>query len=190
MALRLCAVSWYDRDYMFDPGMKQMQEALSFDEGDAEVHRVAGALHLYRGDHEQGIRHLERAVELNPSDAYLLATSAIYWAYYGEPRNGLKHMDRAMKLDPFLPAWCVEDHGALLYALAGLWRCDHFAAEARHAQPSARSPISPPRRWPTDRPKRHATPSGASSSCLRISRSISCSSFPITAAQATGTSCG
>lgn len=117
IAWRLCAVSWFNREYLFDPGMQQIREALSIDEEDAEVHRIAGAVHLYQGDHEQGIRHIERAVELNPSDAYLLATSAIYWAYYGEPENGLKHMDRAMRLDPFLPAWCVEDHGILLYSL-------------------------------------------------------------------------
>ena len=137
IAWRLCAVSWFDQQYLFDPGMQQIQEALSIDEEDAEVQRVAGALHLYRGDHEQGIRHIERAVELNPSDAYLLAASAIYWAYYGEPKNGLKHMDRAMKLDPFLPTWCVEDHGILLYSMQD-WG-GAIASLQKLASPSLRS---------------------------------------------------
>lgn len=117
IAWRLCAVSWFNWDYILEPGMRQIQEALSIDEEDAEVQRIAGALHLYSGDGEQGLRHIERAVELNPSDAYLMASSAVYWAYYGEPAKGLKHIERAMALDPFLPAWCVEDHGVVLYAM-------------------------------------------------------------------------
>ena len=84
---------------------------------DAEVQRIAGALHLYRGDYEDGIRHIECAVELNPSDAHLLASSAVYWAFNGEPQNGLKYIERAMMLDPFLPVWCIEDHGVVLYSM-------------------------------------------------------------------------
>lgn len=116
-AWRICSVGWYAPEYYVDPGLKEIHHALSVDEQDAEVQRIAGALHLYRGDYEDGIRHIERAVELNPSDAYLVAASAVYWAYYGEPGNGLKHIERALKLDPFLPVWCVEDHGVVLYAM-------------------------------------------------------------------------
>lgn len=117
LAWRLCAASWYAPEYLVDPGLKQIHYALSIDENDAEVQRVAGAMHLYRGDYEDGIRHIERAIELNSSDAYLLASSAVYWAYYGEPQNGLKHIERAIMLDPFLPAWCLEDHGVVLYSM-------------------------------------------------------------------------
>ncbi len=117
LAWRLCSVSWYAPEYLFDPGLKQIHYALSIDEHDAEIQRVAGAIHLYRGDYEDGIRHIERAIELNSSDAYLLASSAVYWAYYGEPQNGLKHIERAIMLDPFLPAWCLEDHGVVLYSM-------------------------------------------------------------------------
>lgn len=108
--------------------MAEIHHALAIDENDPEVQRIAGALHLYRGDYEEGIQHLEKAVELNPSDAYLLATSAVYWAYYGEPENGLKHIERAMEVDPFLPVWCVEDHGAVLYFM------DDFAAAVQSLQ--------------------------------------------------------
>lgn len=117
IAWRLCAVSWYDPDFLVTPGVAQIQQALSLADDDAEVHRVAGALCMQRAEHDQGIFHLERAIDLNPSDAYLLATSAVYWAYNGMPDRGLPHIDRAMKLDPFLPAWCVEDHGIVLYAM-------------------------------------------------------------------------
>jgi len=116
-AWRICSVGWYAPEYFVDPGLKEIHHALSIDEHDAEVQRIAGALHLYRGDYEDGIRHIELAVELNPSDAYLLAASAVYWAYYGEPKNGLKHIERALMLDPFLPVWCVEDHGVVLYSM-------------------------------------------------------------------------
>ncbi|MFN4142434.1 BTAD domain-containing putative transcriptional regulator [Aestuariivirga sp.] len=117
MAWRLCAVSWYNPAYLIDPGMRQIQEALSIDEEDAEIHRIAGALHMYRGDSAQALRHMERAIYINPSDAYLLATSAVYWAFSGEPQRGLALIDRAMSLDPFLPAWCLEDHGVVLYTM-------------------------------------------------------------------------
>jgi len=117
LAWRICAVGWYAPEYFVSPGLKQIHYALSIDEHDAEVRRIAGALHLYRGDYEDGIRHIERAVALNPSDAYLLATSAVYWAYDGQPEGGLKHIERAMQLDPFLPVWCVEDHGVVLYTM-------------------------------------------------------------------------
>jgi TolB-like protein len=117
IAFRLCAVSWYDPDYLLGPGLREIQHALSIDEQDAEVHRIAGALSLYSGNYDGGLYHIERAVELNPSDAYLLASSAVYWAYSGEPERGLKHIERAMMLDPFLPAWCVEDHGVVLYTM-------------------------------------------------------------------------
>lgn len=117
-AWRICAVGWYAPEYYEEPGLREIHFALSIDEHDAEVRRIAGALHLYRGDYEDGLRHIERAVELNPSDAYLLASSAVYWAYSGDPEYGLKHIERAMVLDPFLPVWCVEDHGVVLYSMA------------------------------------------------------------------------
>ncbi len=126
LAWRLCAVSWYAPEYLVDPGLMQIHHALSIDEHDAEIQRVAGAMHLYRGDYEDGIRHIERAIELNSSDAYLLASSAVYWAYYGEPQNGLKHIERAIMLDPFLPAWCLEDHGVVLYSMGSF----HLAIES------------------------------------------------------------
>jgi DNA-binding SARP family transcriptional activator/TolB-like protein len=117
LAWRICSVSWYDPAYLVEPGMREIQHALSIDEEDAEVHRIAGALNLYSGNYSAGIHHIERAVELNPSDAYLLASSAVYWAYGGEPEKGLRHIERALLLDPFLPTWCVEDHGVVLYSM-------------------------------------------------------------------------
>jgi adenylate cyclase len=116
-AWRIGTVGWYAPEYFEDPGLAETRHALSIDEHDAEVQRIAAYLLLYRGDYEDGLKHIEKAVDLNPSDAYLLAGSAIFWAYYGEPENGLKYIERAMMLDPFLPVWCVEDHGVVLYSM-------------------------------------------------------------------------
>lgn len=136
LAWRICAVSWYAPEYLVDPAPREIQFALSIDECDAEVRRIAGFMHLYRGDYEDGIRHIERAVELNPSDAYLLASSAVFWAYNGEPQNGLRH-ERAMLLDPFLPSWCVEDHGVVLYSMGAYAKA--IESLQRPALPSPRA---------------------------------------------------
>ncbi len=137
LAWRVCAASWYAPDYLVEPGLKEIHYALSIDEHDAEVQRVAGALHLYRGDYEEGIRHIERAVQLNPSDAYLLASSAVYWAYYGEAEKGLKHIERAILLDPFLPAWCLEDHGVVLYSMGAFHRAIEALQKMAFPRPRA-----------------------------------------------------
>lgn len=116
-AYRLCSLSWYESDLVDEIGMAEIGRLLVVDENDAEVHRIAGALHHYRGDFDAAVAHIERAVQLNPSDAYLIANSAVYRAYAGDGDGGLRLIERAMEVDPFLPAWCVEDHGVVLYAI-------------------------------------------------------------------------
>lgn len=118
-AWRICAVSWYAPEYYLGdgPGMAEMREALALDEDDAEVQRIAGALLLYRREFEPAKFHHERAMELNPSDAYLIARASIFWTYTGDPERGLDMIEKAKMLDPFMPAWCVEEHGVALYAL-------------------------------------------------------------------------
>jgi DNA-binding SARP family transcriptional activator/TolB-like protein len=136
LAWRICSAGWYAPEYLRDAAPKDIQFALSIDEQDAEVQRIAGFLHLFRGEYEDCIRHIERAVDLNPSDAYLRASSAVFWAYSGEPRNGLKHIERAMLLDPFLPSWCVEDYGVVLYSMG---------AYAKAVESLQRLPLPSPR---------------------------------------------
>ena len=136
-AWRICAVAWYQPEYLEDPGLRQIHYALSLDEHDAEVLRIAGALHLYRGDYDEGLEYIQGAVRLSPNDAYLLASSAVYWCYYGEPEKGLPLVERAMRLDPFLPVWCVEDHGVTLYSMADY--DSSISALKRLAYPTPRS---------------------------------------------------
>ena len=116
-ALKACAISWYDWDYIESgQAMAAMRNALTVTDDDPEVHRITGSLSMMSGDFEAGLAHAERAVQMNPSDAYLLGQSAIYWSWYGEPDKALPIMERAMTLDPFLPVWAVEDHGVILYS--------------------------------------------------------------------------
>jgi DNA-binding SARP family transcriptional activator/TolB-like protein len=136
-AWRICTVSWFNREYFEDPGLREIHYALSLDEQDAEIQRIAGALHLYRGDYELGLEYIQAAVRLSPNDAYLLASSAVYWSYYGEPERGLPFVERAMRLDPFLPVWCVEDYGVTLYSMANYE--DAISAMKRLTFPTSRS---------------------------------------------------
>lgn len=116
-ALRACAISWYDGDYIESgQAMADMRNALTVTEEDPEVHRITGSLSMMSGDFEAGLAHAERAIQMNPSDAYLLGQSAIYWSWYGDPDKAIPIMERAMTLDPFLPVWAVEDHGVILYS--------------------------------------------------------------------------
>ncbi len=115
-AYRLCAMSWYDPLDAHDAAFRQIDHLVRLDENDPEVHRIAGALHQIAGNSDLAVAHIDKAVELNPSDAYLLASSAVYRAYAGDGDGALRQIERAMTVDPFLPAWCVEDHGVVLYA--------------------------------------------------------------------------
>lgn len=124
-ALRVCSASWFDADFALGQGPKDIALALSRDERDPEVHRIAGAISIMTRDYDAGLHHVQRAVQMNPSDAYLRATSAVYWSWYGEPEKGLEHMKLAQSLDPFLPVWAVEDEGVMLYSLD-----DHTGAVA------------------------------------------------------------
>lgn len=117
-AYRLCAMSWYAPVEADGIGFRDIDRLVRLDDNDPEVHRIAGALHQIAGQSDLAVAHLDRAVHLNPSDAYLLASSAVYRAYAGDGAGALRQIERAMEVDPFLPAWCVEDHGVVLYANA------------------------------------------------------------------------
>ena len=117
IAWRICAVSKYAPEYFENPGLAEIHYALSIEENDPEVQRIAGALHIYRGDYDVSVRHIERAAALNPNDAYMHAITAAYLAFSGIPEKGLSYVEHALDLDPFLPVWCVESHGIVLYSL-------------------------------------------------------------------------
>jgi len=115
-AQRICALSWYDPDLAYGISFSQIDQLVALDDNDPEIHRIAASLHLFHGDYDVAVDHIDRAVELNPSDAYLIANSAISRLYADDKDGALRLIERAMEVDPFLPAWCVEDHGVVLYA--------------------------------------------------------------------------
>lgn len=119
-AFRLCALSWFAPKIVDETGFAEIDRLIAIDDNDPEVHRIAGALNHIAGDTDVAVAHIERAVDLNPSDAYLLSNAAAYRAYAGDADGALALIRRAMVVDPFLPAWCVEDHGVVLFA-NGSW---------------------------------------------------------------------
>lgn len=117
VAWRICAVSIFAPEYFESSGLAEIRHALTIDENDSEVQRIAGALHIYRGDYDDSVRHIERAAALNPNDAYMHAITAAYLTFSGLPEKGLTYVEHALALDPFLPVWCIESHGVVLYSL-------------------------------------------------------------------------
>lgn len=115
-AFRMCAASWYTPAHADEAEFRKIDTLVQLDDNDPEVHRIAGALHQMAGNSDTAVAHIDKAVLLNPSDAYLLASSAVYRAYSGDCDGALQQIERAMEVDPFLPTWCVEDHGVVLYA--------------------------------------------------------------------------
>jgi adenylate cyclase len=104
-----------------------VEEALQFDPTDPEVHRILGAISLYKGDITAARHHTERATQMAPNDAYLLARSAAFFTFVGEPETALEKLDRAEQLDPFLPVYAVEER---LIAEYGLGHFDAALSEA------------------------------------------------------------
>jgi adenylate cyclase len=117
IAWRICAVSRFAPEYFENPGLAEIHYALTINENDPEVQRIAGSLHIYRGDYEDSVRHIERAAALNPNDAYMHAIAAAHLTFAGMPDKGLTYVERALALDPFIPVWCIESHGIVLYSL-------------------------------------------------------------------------
>ena len=115
-AWRVCSASWLP-DFDFDENMKYIQKAIELDENEAETHRIMGVMQRLHGDFEAAEYHIRRAMELNPSDAYIKARSAAFYTYKGEPARALELIEAAVAQDPFLPVWCIEERGVVLFAL-------------------------------------------------------------------------
>ncbi|MBA3446653.1 MAG: adenylate/guanylate cyclase domain-containing protein [Pseudaminobacter sp.] len=115
-AWRVCAASWLSN---FDPeqGRRDINHALELDPCDAEANRIMGALELMDGNFDEALAHVRRAMVLNPTDAYIKARCAAIYNFVGEAERSLSLLDEAEMLDPFLPVWCVEERGVVLYAL-------------------------------------------------------------------------
>jgi tetratricopeptide (TPR) repeat protein len=54
---------------------------------------------------------------LNPSNAYIRARSAAFYTFNHQPERALELIAEAEALDPFLPVWCLEEKGVVLFNL-------------------------------------------------------------------------
>ena len=104
-------------DFDLAEGTRHVERALALDPNEPEAHRIMGSIKMGSGDFDASRNHHEKAMALSPSDAYIKARSAAYYGFAGEPEKALKLLDEAEELDPFLPAWCIEERIAVLYAL-------------------------------------------------------------------------
>jgi DNA-binding winged helix-turn-helix (wHTH) protein/tetratricopeptide (TPR) repeat protein len=103
-------------DAELDGSAQRMNVALSLDEGDHEVHRLKGALHMCSGEFELGEYHLAKAVELNPNDAHILISIGMYRSFLAENTDDLTYIDTAFRRNPLHPAWYWSHRGIALFA--------------------------------------------------------------------------
>jgi adenylate cyclase len=115
-AWRVCAASGLP-DFDYDQGRRDIQRALELDPCDAEANRIMGVFELMNRNFDEALAHGRKAMELNPTDAYIKARCAAMYNFVGEGEHSLSLLDEAEILDPFLPVWCVEERGVVLYAL-------------------------------------------------------------------------
>lgn len=110
-AWRACAratlAEWTGED-VWDELEEIGRRAVEYDEADAEAHRIAGSLAMYKRDFETAHYHFDRALELNPNHAFLVGRMGEYYNFIGDGRTALEHQRRARQLDPFLPEYCRE----------------------------------------------------------------------------------
>lgn len=131
-AWRACAVAtvaeWTGED-VWEEVLEAGRRAVEFDETDAESHRIAGSLALYRRDFEQALFHFNRAIELNPSHAFMIGRMGEVHNFLGDGKTALEYQKRAKMLDPFLPEYCRELEAVAYYVLEDYEACCRVVGE-------------------------------------------------------------
>jgi adenylate cyclase len=92
-----------DRDATQDAVVAELQEALSIDDRDADVHRILAAVNIIRGDLEAAVYHQERALSLNPNYDLLVVQQGELLTWLGRPEEGIEWIKKAMRLNPYHP---------------------------------------------------------------------------------------
>lgn len=93
-----------DPQASLDQAQRLARQALSLDDGLAEVYFVSAFVALFRHAHEDAIRELDRALALRPSyaDAHALLAYVLYFA--GRPEQARPALERAIRLNPRVPS--------------------------------------------------------------------------------------
>ncbi|MGD9032466.1 MAG: tetratricopeptide repeat protein, partial [Desulfobacteraceae bacterium] len=94
------------------------RKAIALNESEPVAHRLLGAIHLLKGEHEKAISQIERAVTLNPNGADDLATLGRALFYAGEYEKGIATIKKAIRLNPFPRSYYFQflGHAYLLTA--------------------------------------------------------------------------
>jgi adenylate cyclase len=125
-AWRACALAtvaeWTGEDVLSD--LEDIgRKAIEYDDTDAESHRIAGSLAIYKRDFERAHYHFDRALRLNPNHAYMIGRMGEYYNFIGDGRTALQFQRRARQLDPFLPEYCRELEAVAHYVLEEYDEC-------------------------------------------------------------------
>ena len=100
-------------DVCFD----NVSRAMEIDPDDAEVHRILGAIRMFRREFDASLFHHEKARDLCPSDPYIRFKYATVLIYAGDPEKALEEIKTGKRLDPFCPDYLLEDEGICYYWL-------------------------------------------------------------------------
>jgi len=82
--------------------------AIDLDPGEAEAHRIAGAIYRLLQEFEKADYHIERALELNPNNALVAIKAAEHHSFMGRRQQADALRERAMTLNPFFPEFYWE----------------------------------------------------------------------------------
>ncbi len=92
----------------FEAVKTDVLRSLELDPGEAEAHRIAGAVFRALHEFDRADEHIEKALELNPSDAHILVKAAEHHAFLSRADEARSLVEQAMNLNPLFPAWYWE----------------------------------------------------------------------------------
>ena len=81
----------------------ELSMALTLDDNESDVHRVASALALMRNDFDKLVYHQQRALNLNPNDDLIVAQQGEVLTWIGQGEEAVEWIRKAMRLNPFHP---------------------------------------------------------------------------------------
>ena len=100
-----------------DTCFDNVTRAMEIDPDDAEVHRILGAIRMFKREFDASLFHHEKARDLCPSDPYIRFKYATVLIYTGDSEKALEEIKAGKRLDPFCPDYLLEDEGICYYWL-------------------------------------------------------------------------
>ena len=95
---------WHDdADALLRSITGALDTALSFDENDADVHRILAAIHLTFNRFDKAVYHQGRALELSPNYDLVVVQHGEILTWIGRPEEGIEWIRKAMRINPYHP---------------------------------------------------------------------------------------